>query len=775
MISGILAFLSGVLVLQQLSVLPAIGWSWGLLLTAFLPFISRYFRILLLFLLGFLWALWRAHGVLDISLPAELQGRDLQLTGVIATIPYEDQHKQRFELDIESIRYQNRQLDFPARVRLSWYHRASRWNKKVHNRQSVKAGQRWQFWVRLKQPHGFMNPGGFDYEGWLYQKKIRATGYVRVKYRKKQFARLLDKAVSSYPLTVLRQKIYDRLKSLTPDRTYAGILLALALGERGNITPDQWQVFRATGTNHLMAISGLHIGLLAGFIFFLARFSWSRLGKLPLFLAAPRAAAAIALLVAAFYAALSGFAVPAQRALIMLSIVMLSLLFRFRLPPPTILALALLGVLLLDPASVLSAGFWLSFAAVSIIAYAAAGRLPLQQQWFRWGQLQWRISLALIPLLIFLFQQASLVSPLANLLAIPVVSFLVVPSVLLATVTSLFNATMAVWLFNMADTVITGLWRFLELFSSLPASQWQLSQPSILVLLLAVVAGLLLLAPRGWPGKALGLFLILPLLWHSPADLQHGEVEFNLLDVGQGLAAVIRTRTHSLLFDTGPRFSARFDTGAAVVLPFLREKQLDRLDTVILSHQDNDHRGGFDSIRQAVEIGQLLSSYETDGGTRCRAGQQWQWDGVLFRILNPPDQKPRKRNNASCVLLVEAGEKRILLSADIEKSAERRLIREYGATLQASVLVAPHHGSKTSSSAGFLDTVKPEYVLIPVGYRNRYRMPHRSVMARFRQRGIRILQSFRSGAISLRAGQKNSKLEVVEYRPQAQRYWNARH
>lgn len=787
MISGIISFLLGILLLQQFRFLPDINWCWAFLLVLTLPFIPHFvsnkrvvsnFQILIAFILGFLWALLRAHWVLDISLPNELQGKDILVTGVITSIPQEDKHKRRFEFDIETMEFNKKKIASIGTVRLSWYGRnrnKSRSTKKL----KLKSGQRWQFWIRLKQPHGFMNPGGFDYEGWLYQKKIRATGYVRINTKKHQLAKKLDNEASGYSMLILRQNLYDRLSSITSKNKFSGILLALAMGERTEITQEQWQVFRATGTSHLVAISGLHIGLLAGFIFLIVNRLWPYCGSAALKLASPRMASLSALAIASFYAALSGFAVPAQRALIMLSIVMLSIFRLHKVQSSQVLSFALLGVLLLDPISVLSAGFWLSFAAVVIISIAAFGRLNIDKSWKRWGQLQWRISLALIPLLIFLFQQASLVSPIANLIAIPMVSLLVVPLTLVATSVVPLFPELSVLLFSLADLILNALWWLLSNLADTPVSQWYGVKPELLSLLLAIIGFILLLTPRGWPVKYLGIFLLIPLIWPNTHTPKKGEVEFTLLDVGQGLATVVQTNMHSLVFDTGPKFSQDFDTGAAVVTPFLRQKGIKQIDMLILSHKDNDHRGGFESILSEFKINRVLSSYGEKGSVKCLSGQKWIWDGVVFEMLNPDENLSyKKRNNGSCVLRVSAGNESILLSADIEKRTEKLLVKSHSEQLKSTYLVAPHHGSKTSSSQVFLRVVDPEYILIPVGFRNRYRMPHSTVMERYKELEIPILETQNSGAISVKLGsdgQKSSSKIPEEYRRVSQKYWNSQH
>lgn len=779
MVSGIISFLLGILLLQQFSYLPSILWCWLLIFILGLPIITRYlknrpvFHLFIFFIFGFLWALLRAHWVLDVALPNELQGKDLLVTGVVSSIPLDDNRKRRFEFDIDTLEFNRQKFKSPGKVRLSWYSKRRNPNQSI---KKIKAGQRWQFWVRLKQPHGFMNPGGFDYEGWLYQNKIRATGYIRINAEKSQHAIKIDNRVSGYSMLVLRQYLHDTLTAATSENKYAGILVALAMGERMGITPQQWHVFRATGTSHLVAISGLHIGLLAGFVFLIVRRLWPYCGNAALIVASPRVAALSALLIATLYAALSGFAVPAQRALIMLFIVMFSIFWRHKLQSSQVLSFALLSVLIIDPAAVLSSGFWLSFAAVAIIGFAGLGRLDIDKRWKIWGRLQWRISLALIPLLVFLFQQASLVSPFANLLAIPVVSFMVVPIVLLATSIVSFLPDLATLIYSGADFILDALWWVLYYLGDTSVSQWNGVKPSLLSLCLASLGFILLLTPKNWPAKYLGVFLILPLIWPNAQSPKNGDVKITVLDVGQGLSAVVQTSNHVMLFDTGPKFSQSFDTGAAVVIPFLRQNNIHKLNMLILSHKDNDHRGGFESIQEEFKIERLLSSFNIKGSESCLAGQKWEWDGVLFEILNPDSRvRYKKRNNNSCVLRVSAGNQSLLLSADIEKQAEKQLIETVNAKLKSTYLVAPHHGSKTSSSQLFLDAVNPEYIVIPVGYKNRYRMPHSSVMQRYSKMHIPIIETYHSGAISVSFGQKSSSKIPDEYRKQSQKYWNSRH
>ena len=771
MISGIISFVLGILFLQGFSFLPSLNWCWAFFLILCLPFLSAVQRNILLFFIGFLWAVLRAHLIVDVSLPDQLQQQDLLVTGVITSIPQNDSHKQRFDFVIENALFKQKVIKLPAKVRLSYYH------KKLYKPDYMfKAAQRWQFWIRLKQPHGFMNPGGFDYEGWLYQQHIRATGYIKINDAKKQFATQLNNRDWLYSLLSLRQKLFDKLSQVTDKTSFSGVLIALALGERSGISQQQWEIFRSTGTSHLVAISGLHIGMLAGFAFIVWLRFWPFIGNASLYLAAPRAAAMGAMVVALIYAALSGFAIPAQRALIMLLVVMLALNQRHRVNSVRVVAIALLSVMLFDPLAVLSPGFWLSFAAVGIIIMAAVGRLHITKSWLHWGRLQWRISLVLLPLLLYLFQQASLISPLANLIAIPLVSFIVVPLVFLGTLFSIIMPNVADALFALTDSIISLLWWCLSHLEEIPLSQWFSAKPAVIELLLSMIGISLITSPKGWPGKYLGIFLVLPLVWPENSLLNNGEAEVTVLDVGQGLSVVVRTSKHTLIYDTGPQFNHEFDTGAAVVVPFLRQKKVKNIDMLILSHQDNDHRGGFHSILQAVQPKRILSSYGEPGSDQCLKGESWVWDEIEFEILNPAkDSRHNKHNNDSCVIHIRSAKQSVLLTGDIEQPAEEKLVRDYEDKLQSNYLVSPHHGSKTSSSRHFLQAVQPDLIVIPVGYKNRYRMPHSVVTKRYQDMKIPYFKTSSSGAVTLRLGQKSSILKPLLYRESMRKYWNSTH
>lgn len=762
--SGTIAFLAGILCLQLFPALPPSGWVF--LLCASIPaalWLPFPWRLAGWLVSGFLWCLWSAHTILSVSLPPELEGEDLILVGHVAGLPEPQDRRTRFLFDVEHYIVEGQRQPWPARVRLNWYGR---------QRPELQAGEAWRLQVRLKRPWGFRNPGSFDYERWLFAQRIRATGYVRYDTRP-----IKSQSVPwRYRLDRGRQRLSEMLQQQLPGQA-GGLFRALSVGDRRGVDQPTWEVLRVTGTAHLLAISGMHIGLLAALVFWITRRLWQLGGeRVLLWLPAPRAAALLATLAALVYAAMAGFAIPTQRALVMLGVVMLALWRMRPLAPGRTLAWAALLVLLLDPLAVLSAGFWLSFAAVALILYALGGTRHHSRirQWLR---IQAWITLGLAPLLIAWFQQVSLVAPLANLLAIPLVSLMIVPLALLGTLAAVtFPEAGSVLLVGLGK-LLEGMLDVLESMAAWPFSHWQTGVGGAGELLLLGAGLLLLLAPRGLPGRYLAPVLCLPLLFGSGPRPPPGEAWLTLLDVGQGLAASVQTRSRLLIFDTGPRYSASFDTGAAVVVPYVRHSGYTGIDHLVISHGDNDHIGGLASVRQALPVGTLSTSVPNQvpgaGGRPCQAGQQWQWDGVDFQFLAPGTARS-SGNDASCVLRIEAGGQVALLSGDIEKAGERALLRQQRANLAADILVAPHHGSLTSSTPAFVSAVNPDYVLFPVGYRNRYRFPRPAVVARYTDSGTRQYRVDEQGALRFVLGEPGGVRKLFSYREATRRYWHSR-
>ena len=761
--TGTLAFLIGVLLFQQMTMLPPLVWAWGLVLCVPAAlWLKPFWHLPAWLLTGFLWSLLGAHQILAVSLPQNLIAKDVVVQGHIASLPAQKTQHVQFEFDVQHAWAGEQPVTVPGRIRLNWYRDYP---------ESLQVGDNWRLQVRLKPPRGFRNPGGFDYEAWLLQHRIRATGYVR----KSDQNQILSTGWS-YSLQRLRQTIRSQVSDVLGDSPVKGLVLALVIGDRSAINPEQWQTLQHTGTNHLMAISGLHIGLVAGLAFWLGQRLWRYAGRGMLWLPAPKAGAILALLAAIAYAALAGFSIPTQRALIMVAVVMLALLSNRPIIPTRTLATALLLVLLFDPLAILASGFWLSFAAVAIIFYGLSGRLGQLPRWYQGMRVQWWISVGLFPLVVILFQRASLISPLANLLAVPLVSLLVVPLALVGTLILPVSHWLGDKALQLAAWLMHGVMVGLSWMAQWPFASWSGAIVSNWHAALALGGVILLLAPRGWPVRGIGLLLLLPMIVGVPSGIPTGTARFTLLDVGQGLAAVVETRHHTLVFDTGPRFSPRFDTGAAVVVPYLRQRGLRQIDRLIISHGDSDHIGGAESVLAAMPVEKITSSVPDKlmphAVESCQRGQRWTWDGVEFAMLHPSEGFSPRRNNASCVLKITTGKHALLLTGDIEKAAERHLLQAGSPDLRADILVAPHHGSNTSSTMPFIRAVAPDYVLFPVGYRNRFSFPRDAVVQRYREQGVSMLATASAGAISFDLGQ--GQLRPGRFRQSARRYWHDR-
>lgn len=731
---------------------------WGLLLLPFglLCWWKRAFLPTLLFIFGAFWVTFQSGLLLQDNLPKALEGKDLRVEGFIANLPEITERSVRFDFEVVQASFDGESVKIPQKVRLNRYDLD--WLPEV--------GDRWAFVVRLKRPNGFQNPGGFDYEGYLFRERIRAIGYVR----DDEPPRLIASNPFSYPIGHFRQYLSAGINNALPQNPYAGIITAFANGDETGVTDSQWEILRRTGTTHLIAISGMNIGLIAGIAFFLMRWAWALPGHTVLRAPAPKVAAITAMGAAIFYSALAGFAIPTQRAMIMLAVVMGAILLNRSSHASHLLAMALFLVLFYDPLAVMSAGFWLSFAAVAIIVLAIHGRLGETKRW-QLGRLQWVIAIGLLPLLLGMFQQTSLSGPFANMLAIPVIELWVIPATLLGIVMlTILPEPVSAFVLQAAALPMGVLWLALEYLAGPGQTQWVQHTPLPWTLAVAVPGTLLLLAPRGWPARWVGAIWLLPMLLIRPAAPAPGEVWFTLLDVGQGLAAVARTERHVLVFDTGPRFSARFDTGSAVVAPYLRHSGVEVIDTLIVSHGDNDHIGGAESLLASFPARRVLSSVpeRLPDAEHCQAGETWQWDGVEFTILNP-DNVSKPGNNASCVLKVVSRHGSILLTGDIESEAEGFLVRHRRETLSSKVLVVPHHGSKTSSTQAFIGAIAPELALLPVGYRSRFGHPHPEVVERYGEHGIRLLDSVKQGAITLRL--RAEGMEISGYRQEHKRYW----
>ncbi len=781
-------FTLGVWLLQQQSELPDFAWAWLLpfVLIIFLALrlrsnglLPRAIHTLMIAALacglGFYHAAWQAEQRLAISLPDEWQGRDIEVIGVVAELPRNHEHGQRFSFDVEQVLTPQANVpgaSVPKHVYLGTYF------EKQITPLVLRAAERWQLTLRLKQPHGSSNPHGFDFEVWALENNVRAVGHV---YNKANNVRLAARAEGVfYRIETWREAVRDKLNATLAGAPYSGVLAALTIGDQSGIPQSQWQVFTRTGVNHLMSISGLHITMLASAGFALTYWLWRRSTRLTLRLPARKAAALAALLVALGYALLSGFAVPAQRTVYMVGAVAAALWLNRNFSIGQILSIALLGVLIPDPWAVMSPGFWLSFGAVVLILYVTAHRIGRAHWLVEYANVQWAMTIGLVPMLLALFQQVSLVSPIANTFAIPLVSLIVVPLALLGVVLphslSYGDAPL-----RLAHGVMSWTMKLLEWLNNLPQAVWTQHAPPAWSIVAGMFGVLLILLPRGFPARWLGFVLMLPMFLNTPEPPAQGSVQLLIFDVGQGLAVVAQTRHHALLYDTGPDFSDGADSGNRILIPVLRALGIAKLDGLILTHDDTDHTGGALSVMQAMPIDWLSSSLpeqspilqQAHNQQRCADGQHWDWDGVHFELLHPSpesyDQEKIRKNNRGCVLRIGTGDHHILLATDIEQESEQRLLNEHADKLPATLLVVPHHGSMTSSVQPFVKAVHPRYAVFTVGYLNRFGHPKEEVVERYREAGSELLRSDEDGAILVEMDAHG--LQVERYRKTQMRYW----
>ena len=734
--TGMMALALGLLTLRFLPALPPV-WLWLAMPVAGLMLLPFRTYPLAFYLFGLSWACANAQWALDDRLPPALDGETRWVEGRITGLPRQDDGVVRFELtDIQS-----RRTRLPRQMRLAWY-----------GGPPVNSGEHWRLAVKLKRPVGLLNPQAFDYQAWLLAQRIGATGTVKAGER-------LAPARWAW-----RDGIRQRLLAVDAQGR-SGALTALVLGDGAGLSREDWQVLQDTGTVHLLVISGQHIGLLAGAVYLLiaglARFGlWpNRLPWLPW-------ACGLAFAAALGYGMLAGFEVPVRRACLMLGLVLLWRL-RFRhLGAWWPLLLALNGILLLEPLASLQPGFWLSFAAVAILIFTFAGRLGPWRWWQTWTRAQWLIAIGLCPLLLALGLPISLSGPLANLFAVPWISLVVLPPALLGTLLLPvpYVGETLLWL---AGGLIDGWFRGLGLVSGQVPAWVPMAVPPWAWAIGAIGAFLLLL-PRGVPMRPLGWPMLLILVFSPRPMLQQGMAEVWQLDVGQGLAILVRTRHHTLLYDAGPRFG-ELDQGERVVLPALRKLGVKDIDLMLISHAHADHAGGARAIAKGLPVKQVVSGEPSDlpvelQAERCESGRQWTWDEVDFQLWHWPLAGDSNQN--SCVLLIEANGERLLLSGDIDAAAERALL-DSPLALPTDWLQAPHHGSRSSSSKALLDVLQPKGALISRGQGNSFGHPHPTVIARYQKRGMAIYDSAEYGAIRLQLGRFESPWSMRQER----RFW----
>lgn len=711
--------------------------------------------ILLAGLLGFSWTYFQAHKILLWHLPQEDIQQLISIRGKVEGITQWQEKTLRFDILVSE--YAGQPLPHQAvKMRLYWK------NAKI----LLTEGDNLQAKVKLKAPWHLANPGSVDQQKQFFLERIRAIGTVVVLEE--------HHPKSGYTLTKWRQHLNDRLQEVLGEKPFLGVIQATTLGIYKNITPEQWQVFQATGTTHAIAISGLHISFIAmlysGFITFIVR----RFQILTNYYPASCYGALGALLGSFGYCALAGFSIPTQRAFMMVMIALLALLKRQPIFSWQSLAYACLGVLAIDPLAPLQLGFWLSFGCVAALIYGST-HVDVGGWWRKRVIPQCVVFLGLLPLCSFFFQQISLCSPLANTLVLPLIDLVVVPASLIGLILMTFSSTLAGWCLCLAHCALELTWWILEKLSQIPFNMWQQGEQPRFYILLALIAAFCALAPKGLSGRGFCWLGFLPIIFYRTPILDKGHCVFTLLDVGQGLAAVVQTQHHTLLYDAGPQYGKQSDAGQRVIIPFLQAQHIKKIDRAIISHGDLDHRAGLARLYPWI-IGEILSSEPSRikyPSQRCVAGESWEWDGVKFAILSPFSFTDKKRNNLSCVLKVSTLHHSILLTGDIEQRAENNLLARVSDNLPSTILVVPHHGSLTSSSDAFIKKVLPEYALYPVGKTNRYGFPKPAVLKRYEEIGSQNLLVSETGALMFQLNGSERLAAPLCWREKSHRYWHS--
>ncbi|MFC5427677.1 DNA internalization-related competence protein ComEC/Rec2 [Paraburkholderia denitrificans] len=774
--------------------------------------------------IGFGYAAYRAQLRLAVALPAAWEKRDIDVTGYVAALPSHAEGRARFLFTVQSWGAPDADAALPRTIQLTWVARDAPLPPLV-------PGARWRLPVRLKRPHGERNFGLRDAEAALLARGVRATGYVSEPLRALRLPG--DAGGIGTAIERWRAAVRARIDGVLAGKSHRGIVVALATGAQDAVSAADWRLLRNTGTSHLVAISGLHLAFVAGLAGWAAGALWRRARwrgiEVPLIVPAQKVAVVGAVCAAAVHAALAGFNVPVQRALWMLAVAAAALLAGRNVARSQVLAWALGLVLLRDPWAVTAAGFWLSFCAVAAILFVVTGvpgarrdnrpddvpelvypandvasvppdatrkrrflaRLAgaargvvnrLMSRLTGGARVQWAVTIALAPLTAYWFAQIPLVGPFANALAIPIVSALVTPAVLVSVAIA---PPLDAFALRAAHALLKVLAVVLGRFESVPWAVLRLPQPHAWALTCAALGVAWCLAPRGWPLRWIAPFMWLPLLVPAPAGPPVGTFRLTALDIGQGTSVLVQTARHALLFDAGPGPESTH-AGERIVVPYLHAHGVERLDMLIVSHDDSDHSGGAQAVLDAIAVSQfvagirpehpLLASARRTGAqvVQCAAGQRWRWDGVDFEMLWP-DAGPlvRKPNAHSCVLRVsttEPGEATAaLLAADIEAATERTLVARAPDRLRAQVLVVPHHGSRTSSTEPFLDSVWPLVAIFQVGYLNRFHHPHPGVYARYAMRDIVLARSDIDGAVRIEA--RLGDLAVERFIDTQRRYW----
>ncbi len=704
---------------------------------------------------GFCWATWSFEQHRENNFPAGFERQSLLIEGRVIDLPSVQEGNYRFKLQISRVPNSELNVLLGEIVQLSCYRCPY----------DISPDDEWSFTVRLKRPHGYASWGAFDYEKYLFRHRIVARGYVRTK---DENVKLSEPPFSMHRW---RQSIRSQFQMLLPNSGVGGaMIVALTIGDKSGFSKEQRKVFQESGVSHLMAISGLHVGLVFACVCFLVK--WLLWPIARVFNTVPRQWLAYgpALAAATTYSALAGFAISTQRALVMLLVYVICRLWARNLSLFHILLIAVFVLLLYDPFSVLDIGFWLSCGAVAIIAFAST-----QTNQLSLIKLQPTLWLGMLPLSVLFFGQVSLVSPLVNLLAVPLFCLILIPLTLLGSVFVQFGLeSIGAWLLILLSQVFSWVYQTLEWATAFQFARWYTTPflPWQWCLMLLSLSALYL---NFWFRHVLWLVLIASVFWGVVPKIDQDQLRVVLLDVGQGLAMVIETSDRVLVYDTGPKYSSGFTTAEAVLLPYLRQRGVRTIDKLIISHADNDHIGGYAAVAEAFNIRETLTSRpdKVVGAKECIAGQGWRYGATHFHVISPSANTPKGSNNHSCVIVIEHHGKRVLISGDIEKQVERFLIQQItgdSSVLKSDIMLVPHQGSKTSSTPAFLDAVQPQLALVAAGYLNHYGHPHYKIVQRYRERGISIMSTIDEGSILVEIDREG--WWVSTYRRSRQRFWH---
>lgn len=699
-------------------------------------------RCVVWFIMALIWGACHHLWVADYSMPNRDVIQNASIEGIVASIPMKTEHKTEFQFRIRRLSHQ----PVNALVQLACYQHCP----------DFRAGDHWRLTVKLKKPHNLSNPGGFDYVHLLQSRHVHWTGYLRTGSHV-----LIQSSNWRYALLRFRQNLADELEKMDPDSKTLGIFQALTLGITTHLNKDSWDLFRRTGTTHLMVISGAHIGLVVGLTYGLIKWLWCRFHWMCLRIPATKIASLCALLMGVIYALLAGFGVPAQRALIVCFFMFLHHFFSQRIGVWQAWRYALFAVLVFEPHSVMLSGFYLSFIAVAIL-------IVINQRFSFMGFrktlfMQVGCLLGLMPLTLYFFSYGAMNGFFANLLAIPWVSFIIVPLGLFITLLGhWFSLSWLIALLTHAINYLLIYLHWVDSFSivNLAVSFDTLMTPIALMVAMSVLVCLPL--PRLIPVLSI---LVVGSLFPATTPLKTGDVRIDVLDVGQGLAVVVRTAHHVLVYDTGVKFYQGGDMGQLALIPYLNASHVTQLDKVVISHPDLDHRGGLASLEKHYPIYDFIVNdpdfYKR--GSSCHEHPDWVWDGVLFHFF-PIQSIGIGKNNSSCVLQISNASGKLLLTGDIEKPAEEYLIRTYGHQLASTVLLVPHHGSKTSSSLSFINHVAPQYAIMSYGFDNRFHFPHQKVMQTYQSRDIPVYNTVDCGMISVYFSAHNNRSSPTCYK-----------